>query len=140
MDKHRLLDARQSNADHVSMSSFGTRRILLGAFVAFALSCASSARPVDREVRNVWLPGTPAGEIYSAALQVMRSRGSALDLVDEKTRLIEGGYGDFKVRILIPPSGSSLHLTCIHPSPWLEGTVPSTVCLEDLESAIRAEL
>jgi hypothetical protein len=126
-------------ADDAWVSSIRPAFFLLGGLFAFALSCGSAAQPVDLDIRTVWLPGIPADEIRVAALYVMQSRGS-VNLSDPDHGLIEGGYGDFKVRIQVSAGGSVMRLTCIHPAPWRPGTVSSAVCLDDVESAIRGEL
>ncbi len=103
------------------------------------MACASGTQPIDRSSRTVWLPGTPAVEIYTAARYVMQAHGS-VTLDDRNNRLIEGAYGDFGVRMYFPPEGSTFTLTCTHPAPWRSGTVPAEACLDDLEGEIRSQL
>ena len=103
------------------------------------LAIATATQPVDRAVRTVWLPGTPADEIFPAVRHILRAEGSVL-LEDDQNRLVEGIFGSFNVRIYVPAGGSTARITCTHPAPWRSGSPPTDGCLDDLESAIRKGL
>ena len=103
------------------------------------MACASATQPIDRSTRTVWVPGTPAVEIYTVARYAIQAHGY-VTLDDHQNRLIEGTYGDFGVRMYFPPEGSTFALTCTHPAPWRSNTISAEVCLDDLESAIKSRL